>query len=625
LPTLAKVKKGESYGSLTPVAARILDRLCLAILTLTLISALVLFGGSRTWFILPAISAIYIAAAIYFIRRIFWGRLDFSFCSPLAFFILFLLYATVQLFFNAPVFYTGRNECLTLLAYFLSIVMLIDLFREGDRGFNLLLLLILCVGLLSGYALILHFKELNYVLWLDRPSQYGMRASATFICPNHFAHAAAMALILSVSLLSISRMSMAFKLIVGYSVLLSVLPLVLTQSRSGLLGFASGISLTVLLISAQRGKRRLIYGLVSLLLLAGVAASAIWFIFPAFKRRIIQAFHGDIRLQIWPDTLNMISEKPLFGYGPGSYTYSFAPFRNLLSQSDLYLRYAHNEYLHVIAEYGLLGLILLMAAWAVLTTKMYRVYKDGSSAKDRILAAGVLGVIFCSLVHAVFDFQFHMFANCMILIVAVSALLGRSARREKRRELSVNHSKIISGLSFILCLILGLYCSSLAYAEMLRLQGEAAKIETDPTAPLELYKKTQTLDPMHPAAYLEQGLHSLSRGFWARNAEGKDRFMLEAEQYFNQTLLLNPFELKALWGKAQLAERRGHSDEAEAILLKIIKLDPYYSYYHMQYGLLLKRQGRTEEALTQLYRALKMDPDNEVVKLNIQQIQKGNR
>jgi len=71
-----------------------------------------------------------------------------------------------------------------------------------------------------------------------------------------------------------------------------------------------------------------------------------------------------IRKAVWEGTINLITSNPknlLIGTGPGTFAYTFLPFRplalNRTSEWDLLYNKAHNELLNITAEQGLLGLI----------------------------------------------------------------------------------------------------------------------------------------------------------------------------------------------------------------------------------------------------------------------------
>src|SRR5690606_35794002 len=71
---------------------------------------------------------------------------------------------------------------------------------------------------------------------------------------------------------------------------------------------------------------------------------------------------GDSRVEIWKNSVEILTESPLFGIGPGRYSQiyfsqNFSEGKN--SSSSGFLTHSHNLFLSLGSEYGLLGLIFL--------------------------------------------------------------------------------------------------------------------------------------------------------------------------------------------------------------------------------------------------------------------------
>ena len=69
-----------------------------------------------------------------------------------------------------------------------------------------------------------------------------------------------------------------------------------------------------------------------------------------------RAILSELRPHMWKDTIGFIKDFPVFGVGLGNYVYVFPKYRTFIYYARL-LRYAHNDYLHLIAEMGIFGVI----------------------------------------------------------------------------------------------------------------------------------------------------------------------------------------------------------------------------------------------------------------------------
>ncbi len=87
------------------------------------------------------------------------------------------------------------------------------------------------------------------------------------------------------------------------------------------------------------------------------------------------------RINRWMCALRMFSERPVFGWGPGTYTFQYAPFqisheKTVISTNAGNLGNAHSEYIGPLAEQGLLGsinfLLIIIASFYTANNIYYR-------------------------------------------------------------------------------------------------------------------------------------------------------------------------------------------------------------------------------------------------------------
>jgi O-antigen ligase len=90
------------------------------------------------------------------------------------------------------------------------------------------------------------------------------------------------------------------------------------------------------------------------------------------------------RLNRWKCALRMLKEKPIFGWGPGTYTFQYAPFqfsydKTIISTDFGDLGNAHSEYLGPLAESGIIGVFSVILIVAMVFITAIRVYSKRSS------------------------------------------------------------------------------------------------------------------------------------------------------------------------------------------------------------------------------------------------------
>ncbi len=130
------------------------------------------------------------------------------------------------------------------------------------------------------------------------------------------------------------------------------------------------------------------------------------------------------RLAHWQAAVAMFSDHPLLGVGIGNYVPAY-PAYALPGWEDP-LGHAHNYYLHVAAEGGLVGLAAYLVLWGAAFWQAFRLHLR-AEGEWRGLTLGVLGVMVALSVHSLFD---NLYVQGMNMHLAM--ILGLLAVLDKR-------------------------------------------------------------------------------------------------------------------------------------------------------------------------------------------------
>ncbi len=105
------------------------------------------------------------------------------------------------------------------------------------------------------------------------------------------------------------------------------------------------------------------------------------------------------RINRWSSALRMFEEKPVFGWGPGTYMFQYAPFqvshqKTSISTNAGTMGNAHSEYLGPLSEQGVLGMVGILLIMITSLVTGIRVVFSAVDPRLRILALGItLGLV----------------------------------------------------------------------------------------------------------------------------------------------------------------------------------------------------------------------------------------
>jgi O-antigen ligase len=177
-----------------------------------------------------------------------------------------------------------------------------------------------------------------------------------------------------------------------------VVALGVSLSRSGALGLAAAAAVLLALGRSRFGRQGTAW-ILAVVMVAGVVLVALGQFAPLLNRVVETAVGGPPgRFAIWRDTLTAVREFWLAGSGAGTYAQAMVAFQT--TDRAYYFNQAHNHFLQVAAEGGLLlAAPLVLAAVALGRLVAARLREDGSGVFwiRAGAAAGLAGVAVQSL------------------------------------------------------------------------------------------------------------------------------------------------------------------------------------------------------------------------------------
>jgi O-antigen ligase len=136
------------------------------------------------------------------------------------------------------------------------------------------------------------------------------------------------------------------------------------------------------------------------------------------------------RLAHWQAALNMATYSPWVGIGAGNYKVVYSNFQ-LINWSES-LGHAHNYYLNILAEAGIIGLLGYGKVWLVIMWLTWRA-RSHPDIFARFVVVGLLGTWTYLAVHSLFD---NLYVNNLFLhiglMLGLLAILYNQTWKSKR-------------------------------------------------------------------------------------------------------------------------------------------------------------------------------------------------
>ena len=130
---------------------------------------------------------------------------------------------------------------------------------------------------------------------------------------------------------------------------------------------------------------------------------------------------GD-RWMMWQAATGMIKDRPLLGHGVNTFMFNYLRYWVGGERSP---RYAHNCYLQVAAETGLVGLVVFLSLLGVFFSKLIRVVYRVQS-KESLLLAGLLAGLLAFVLQSAVDTNFYSLRQAALFWVLAGLALGLS-------------------------------------------------------------------------------------------------------------------------------------------------------------------------------------------------------
>lgn len=343
------------------------------------------------------------------------------------------------------------------------------------------------------------------------------------------------------------------------------------------------------------------------------------------------------RLLIWNTTLEMIKDRPFLGMGIGLFKMDYLDYQaGFLEQNPNYLKYgsrseeAHNEYLQLAAELGIIGLAIFLYIIFMFYRSALKFLKEkegGKGKKEKLILWGLLMGITCFLFHNMFTFPLHVPAlgSAFFIIFALTFLYinnffnleqqdqlktekgekkKNGREKSKKKQTKGRRNKKFKVVYIYMVLVLFLMIGAINFlvikpyvADIAYFKGIKYYSGKNYQKALNSFEQAAKLNP-----YDGRILYSLGSTYYYLNNYSKaEEILKRAVNYIkDKNLFIN-------LGMSYM--KLGNQKEAEEQLLQAVYIDSQFIGTYLNLAHLYSGQQNYDQAIANWLKALEINPD----------------
>ncbi len=311
-----------------------------------------------------------------------------------------------------------KNELYKIIAYALLYFLIVNNVNNYRKIRRIFTSIVIFAFSLSLFAIIQRITWNGKIYWF-RVLRYGGEPFGPYVNHNHYAGYIEMVIPLAIAMIFLNK-DINKRLMLGFMIMVMTATVFITLSRAGIISLICAfVFLCLMLFSKKNSKISLLaialilISLLAFLIYIGILSEALNEILTLTDSDML---FQEIRLKGWNDCLNIFKDFPIFGSGLETLKDIFPQYKSF-SPKYRYV-YAHNDYLQALTECGALGFSIIL--WGIIA--FYRtICKFDKKDTIRIcLLASVVAIA----IHSFFDFNLHIPANAIILVIIISLLIS---------------------------------------------------------------------------------------------------------------------------------------------------------------------------------------------------------
>jgi O-antigen ligase len=319
------------------------------------------------------------------------------------------------------------------------------------------------------------------------------------------------------------------------------------------------------------------------------------------------ASSNDFRKLMIHLSVGMIKANPVLGLGADNFGFEANKYRAeyasqnpddpVLAEAESYIpERAHNEYLQITAELGIVGIIIFSWFLFGIAVMGFRLLRNFRSSSPYAIAAMIgIGAFLVSSVVTSYSFRLiqNGFVFFFVLAVAAKLLLKRKEGEAVPIAANKRHIKLALATGCLACL-------SLAGLSAMRVTSTAITEQANQTASIDkafpVYRRAMSFDSTNPEAAYSLGLRLIDAGRYA-----------DAVPHLKESIKIGKARSTDFSFLATAQSLAGDDPGAEQTFAQAVALYPRSVFVLTRYAALLDANGEKAESQRQFERAARID------------------
>jgi O-antigen ligase len=424
---------------------RSFDRVITAGLMIAIAFTALALGAVEAWSVAVFEVIVVILLLLWAAKTVVDRRLEINFpvvTLPLGAFVLIGVIQSVAITGSAGQvhslsmdFEATRGAAVVIFFLFVCFIIAANFFETPKRLRGLANFLIIFGLVLAVFALIQHFTWEGKLFWARPTKAAGAGTGGPFVNRNHFAGYMEMLIPIPVVLALSRRTRFEARLFYGFAAGVMGVAEVASLSRGGMISLFAALLFVAAITASKKDRSRSqrhssfvpgpVYFIALMLIAIIVGVFWVGADFEILKRIADDSLSSTSpmgRAGIWRDTWAMFCAHPIFGVGLGAFETVYPIYGR--GNGSLLIQFAHNDYLQILADAGIIGGALAVWFITMLARALVKIFRH-EDAMSRAIQLGCAAGIFALLIHSLFDFNLQIPSNALLFLI-LSAVVSTS-------------------------------------------------------------------------------------------------------------------------------------------------------------------------------------------------------